>query len=219
MIVTPIQGAKGDPIAEVDGILCLFDRKGLQPEAGVPVEVMISHTPPYRWHPRHAEMSEEEKGRHPPTIAFLILRPVTADDVLIEHEGFECAGSMCRTTAYVTEEARARLKREHGRTVGWLTPGRTPVIEASNVNAGSTWGIARKPLTPGTVYVSLSDLREGRNRVTGIPDLEQLDSRILGSLYRRRVAPAAPRRISTDRSRRGGRCESATSGEPGSRGP
>ncbi|RVU15455.1 hypothetical protein [Methylobacterium oryzihabitans] len=208
--MTPIQSQKGDPIAEIDAILCLFDRKGLQPEAGVPVEVMISHAPPYRWHLRYAEMSEE-KGLHPPTIAFLILRPITTDDVLIEHEGFECAGSMARASARVTDEADARLKREHGRTVGWLAPGRTPVIEASNVNAGSTWGIARKPLTPGTVYVSLSDLREGRNRVTGIPDLEPLDPRILGSLYRRRVAPAASRRISTDRSRRGGRGEPATS--------
>ncbi len=76
MIVTPIKGRTGEPIATHDGILFLFDRRAPQPEIGTPVEIMISHAPPHRYRPGYWALSEADKGKpeNRPTIPCLIVR-------------------------------------------------------------------------------------------------------------------------------------------------
>ena len=79
MIVTPIQGRNGEPIAAHDGILFLFDRRAPQPPIGTPVEVMISHAPNRRYRPDYWDLSEidKDKPENRPTVPFLIVRPVS----------------------------------------------------------------------------------------------------------------------------------------------
>ena len=76
-------------------------------------------------------------GTHPKG---LVVEPVTPDHVLTEHKGFECAGSMCQTTA-------------SSPVLGFLTPGRVESLipVADNVNVG--WGarsLHGKPLASST---------------------------------------------------------------------
>ncbi|BAQ50369.1 hypothetical protein [Methylobacterium aquaticum] len=210
MIVTPIQGRKGDPIATHDGILFLFDRRAPQPAIGTPVEVMISHAPPRRFAPDYALMSKEDRQRNPPTIPFLIVRPVTGDDCLVRHRGFECSGSMCQTTASVEDRSRDEVHRRLGTPLGWLTPGRSPVIVAENVNRGSAWQQPLQPRTPGLAYVTAADVRQGLQRICGVPDLDQIDPETLAEVVRQRprrsAASSEPRRtVDTLTSRRGQR--------------
>lgn len=188
-MVRTARGRKGDVICEIDGILCLFPRRIEQPAPDRDIEVMITHHPNLVWPDDHPDMSA---GR--PTLGYLFVAPVTDDHVLVAHKGFECSGSMCRTTADVDPAGDAAIKARLGRTVGWLTPGRSPVVEVSNVNVG--WNYTdpktgeikrqehRQPI-PGLAYVSLADLRDGKNRVAGLPDLSQVDPRILAMLKRR----------------------------------
>jgi hypothetical protein len=88
--------------------------------------------------------------------AGFIVEPVTSEYDLVEHTGFECAGSMCCTTARTTH------------TFSWITPGRIQnlVHVADNVNAGTTWNIAQTKLQPGKVYV-----KHGEQRAAGIPEM------------------------------------------------
>jgi hypothetical protein len=187
MLAKVIRGRKGDPICEIDGILCLFDRRAPQPTIGETVEVMITHHPVRRFHPEYFDRDEAFRQANPPTVPFLFVRPVTADDVLLSHKGFECSGSMCSTTASVIEADWRAMERLYGRAVTWLTPGRSPVIETDNVNARI--GQSR-PLVPGRAFVSLADVRAGRQRICGLPDLDQVDPVILAMLVRRKSAQA-----------------------------
>lgn len=201
MIVRTARGRKGDTICDIDGILCLFPRKMVQPEPGIDLEVMITHHPNPIWPDLPSDAPDEVRQANPPKIGFLFVAPVTDDHVLVSHKGFECSGSMCRTTASVDAAGDAAVKSRSGRTVGWLTPGRSPVIETDNVNVGWSYldrktGEYRKqehcdPI-PGLAYVSLADLRDGKNRVCGLPDLTHVDPRILAMLKRRtRTRPEA----------------------------
>jgi hypothetical protein len=95
-------------------------------------------------------------GTHP---TGFVVEPVTADYVLVQHRGFECAGSMCCTEAYAPN-------------FGWITPGRVMNIvrTADNVNA-SFYKRAPTPLTPGAVYI-----RRGETRAAGLPDLSMVNT-------------------------------------------
>ncbi len=194
MIVRTARGRKGDTICDIDGILCLFPRKFAQPEPGIDLEVMITHHPNPIWPDLPSDAPDEVRQANPPKIGFLFVAPVTDDHVLVSHKGFECSGSMCRTTASVDERGEAVVKARLGRHVGWLTPGRSPVVEVSNVNVG--WhGQKRRDPIPGLAYVSLVDLRDGKNRVCGLPDLTHVDPRILAMLKRRISPVSAPRGV------------------------
>jgi hypothetical protein len=88
---------------------------------------------------------------------------------------------MCRTTARVTQESDARLEQLCGHGLGWITPGRTPVDEVSNVNAR----FDRRepyPLRPGQAYVSQSEVMQGLHRITGVPHLALLDGHVLSRM-------------------------------------
>lgn len=92
--------------------------------------------------------------------AGFIVEPVGPEHVLVEHKGFECSGSMCRTTA------RGRVI-ETDRPI-FLTPGRVEDLlhVADNVNVG--WhGQAEAPLVPGKVWVT-----RGENRAAGLDELD-----------------------------------------------
>lgn len=95
-------------------------------------------------------------GKH--TQGFIVMP--TTNCVLVEHTGFECAGTMCSTTASVKDLA----------SPGWLTPGRVGdlVHVAQNVNVG--WGQERRPKNPGRVFVAI-----GENRAAGLPDVCDVD--------------------------------------------
>lgn len=189
MIIRTARGRKGDVICNIDGILCLFPRKLAQPEPAIDLEVMITHHPTPIWPDLPSDASVEVVRANPPRLGYLFVAPVTDDHVLVSHKGFECSGSMCRTTARVDERGDAAVKARLGRGVGWLTPGRSPVIETDNVNVGWHGQQYREP-KPGLAYVSLTDLRDGKNRVCGLPDLAHVDPRILAML-RRPTARAA----------------------------
>lgn len=125
---------------------CLFvlsNNKDINPAAldGVTTEYMIVR----------------QLGAHP---TGFVVEPVTADYDLVTHRGFECAGSMCRTTARTIHYERPMI-----------TPGRCenllPVAE--NVNSRFN-NKADTPLTPGLVYV-----RKGEQRAAGIARLKDVD--------------------------------------------
>lgn len=71
------------------------------------------------------------------------------------------------------------------------------MVETDNVNVG--WAYLdrktgeskkqeyREPL-PGKAYVSLTDLRDGKNRICGLPDISQVAPHILAMLKRRAAA-------------------------------
>lgn len=184
MLVKTMRGRKGDVVCDVEGILCLFPRGMVPPEPGQMVEVMITHHPNPKWPDIPSDASDEIRKANPPTISLLFVALVTDDHVLVSHKGFECSGSMCRTTAHVDKAGNAAVKVRLGRDVCWLTPGRSPVIEVSNVNVGWHGQNYVDPI-PGLAFVSLTDLRDGKNRICGLPDLSQVDRRVLAMLKRR----------------------------------
>lgn len=135
------------PIARIDGMVCFFE--GEQPEIGSEVEAMI--------------VMPGKKG------TTLRLRLVRHDDVLIYHDGFECSGSMCRTTAL------AHIQGKTGpRDYITLTPGRSGIYVADNVNCGFH-GLPYFPCIPGKVYVRDGDINRGTVRIQGLDSVEDMD--------------------------------------------
>lgn len=195
MMVRTCRGRKGDVVCEIEGILCLFPRRMEQPEADRDIDVMITHHPNPVWVEAADGATEYGLPKRTPTIGFLFVAPVTDDHVLVSHKGFECCGSMCRTTARIDPAGEARLKARFGRGVGWLTPGRSPVIETDNVNVGWSYADSRtgemrrqewREPVPSLAFVSMTDLRDGKNRVCGLPDLSHVDPLVLRMVKRRR---------------------------------
>lgn len=161
LIVTPVQSRKkpGEIIAFLGKQMCFFEKKDRIPEVDKPVEVMITN----------AIYGRREDGMRDFNRVFaLILRVVTSKFTLIEHDGFECFGTMCQTTATMTGP-RELLERfySHGKTykpteriIGpWLTPGRSQIYEAGNVNA--PYDHPYVPLRPGRAWVSTKKLEDG----------------------------------------------------------
>lgn len=104
MKVRTARGRKGDTICDIDGILCLFPRRIEQPAPDQDIEVMITHHPNPIWPDLPYDAPEEVRRANPPRIGFLFVAPVTEDHVLVSHKGFECSGSMCRTTARINQD-------------------------------------------------------------------------------------------------------------------
>jgi hypothetical protein len=162
MIVTPTIG-KSRLIARVDGVLGIFDDKFEQPQVGQPVEVMISGVCYNRCDDGYVD---------PDSVRFVFLRVVTPDLVEISHDGFECSGTMCRTLAHAKYD---------NRTI-YLTPGRTGVWVADNVNVGwktLSGTIERQELRPGVCYVEAARINKGGAvRVEGVGSINELDFRV-----------------------------------------
>lgn len=174
LMVTPEASKRreGQVIAFIGKQLCFFEKDAPQPEINKPIEVMITR----------ALYNRTENGyyKHDSVMA-LLLREATDDYVLIPHDGFECSGSMCRTTAaswMTPDEMRivgitpnSKLSRPRD-LVANLTPGRTDVWEASNVNS-SFDRLARMPLRPGKAWVRRSALTDGNFvRIEGLARVE-----------------------------------------------
>ena len=152
----------------------IFDRRQPLPEVGQECEAMIC---------KSLRRADVEKQRCCDWA--LLLQPVTEDNRLVRHNGFECAGSMCRTTANITHDpARPRSR-------AMITPGRTPVYYVDNVNVSvyqRQQGQARKPVA-GYAYLSAKDEAEGHIRICGVPEVSDLDPCYLPEV--RRQHPAA----------------------------
>lgn len=146
-------------IASYAGVLFLFDRDAPQPVAGQAVEAMITH------HRRAKDGA----------LSALVVRPVTANDMLVRHAGFTGRTDERPTTAMIYQDDRAMLARDVGVSVSILTPGRSPVRKSRYFPNG-TFAL----LTPGRAYVAKTDLLEGLSRICGLPTLEDVDERVLG---------------------------------------
>lgn len=159
MFVTPrasrIPGKR--PVAFLGDQLSFFER-GVEVEIGRTIEVMIAGILLHR----EIDTNAAEQKTH---LHAILLRPVTSEHRLVAHKGFECSGSMCRTTADLVEKTNR---------VVYLTPGRTTVVEADNVNVG--WqGQTADPLVPGHVWVNVADYERairlgGPLRALGLAD-------------------------------------------------
>jgi hypothetical protein len=164
LIVIPEESKRhpGRLVAFIGRQVCFFEKNGQQPVAGEPVEVMITR-PLYR---------RQENGYfdHSQLIA-LVVRPVTDDDILVDHKGFECSGSMCRTTATTMLDNRIVL----------LTPGRTDVWVAENVSP-RFYGNELIERRPGKAWISRTKRNEGAARLEG---LARIDDAIYAGVVRR----------------------------------
>lgn len=149
--------------------LCFFEDDGYIPKIGETVEVMITR-PIF---PKYTEFDVKEatdRGDNyiPHEGAFnrsrlvaILVKPVDPyAHQLMAIEGFECSGSMCRTTtrAVLTDGSRAIPKEEIQDRSKYpniinLTPGRCGIHEANNVNAGPTSRQPFQELIPTNVYV------------------------------------------------------------------
>lgn len=129
------------------------------PEVGKPIEVMATRV--------LYKKTDEGRYDHQNVLA-ICLRPVTGF-ALIRHNGFECSGSMCSTTA--------QGYHANGESGPWLTPGRTGIFEASNVNAGSTWKQKYVARRPGYVWVDKEKYIRGHFplRAEGVSRIEDTE--------------------------------------------
>jgi hypothetical protein len=155
LMVRPVESKKkpGNVIAFIGRQMCFFENKEPQPPIGETVEVMILKPIYARKPDGHFDFRR---------VFALILRVVTPEWTLIEHDGFECSGSMCRTTARMTGPKELVDRHYSGGIGPWLTPGRCEVFEAGNVNVGTgPCDHPYVPLRPGRVWVSTERLMAG----------------------------------------------------------
>lgn len=106
-----------------------------QPTEGQDLEVMLTGTAYFK--DSHGNFDYNR-------LKCLFIRAVNPTvDIPIQYEGFECSGSMCSTLSTV--------KTDDGKSIA-ISPGRTGVYEADNVNVG--WhGQTLKPLRPGAGWM------------------------------------------------------------------
>jgi hypothetical protein len=166
-------GKNGSLIASGDGCLFLFDRTVPQPVLGESVEAMITH------HLRARDGA----------IA-LVVRPVTADDVLVRHAGFIFRRDDRPTAAMIYHDDRAMLAREVGVIANMLTPGRSPVPKSRHFPNG-TFNLLR----PGRAYIAKSDLIAGLSRICGLPTLDDVDEILIGKHSRMKPTRSAMTRL------------------------
>jgi len=204
LMVTALASNKrvGQVVAFIGKQLCFFEDDGYIPTIGEKVEVMISRPiyPRYNAHDieqlkiHHGEnytgyIPEEgviNRGR----LMAVLVRPVEPDKhQLMAIDGFECSGSMCRTTtnAVITDGSRALPKTmkwdQYGTPIS-LTPGRCGIREAMNANAGNTWKVPYSPLIPTNVYVD-KQLMEERRTMFYISGMTRVEDCTYFSLFKR----------------------------------
>lgn len=156
MKVTPIRNRnpKSDNLmAIINGYPAWFPFDE-QPTEGQELEVMITGVAYFKHESGHIDYSR---------LKCVFVRAVNpAVDIPIKYEGFECSGSMCSTLSTV--------KTPDGKSIA-ISPGRTGVYEADNVNVG--WhGQTRKPLRPGNGWMRRLPGRIGR--LEGVEHFSQL---------------------------------------------
>lgn len=186
-LMARIQPNRRDPskaIAFIGSQLCFLERDSIVPAMGDVVEVMVTRA--------MYAMNEFGHPDHKSLRALMIEVVDPARHMLVAIDGFECSGSMCRTTArgHGTDGSRPltddemhppKLKGETTsawceRTRGsmWLTPGRCGIVEVGNVNVGFN-GQERRTTIPTNVWVSRAEHAEKSGcgvRVAGISRIE-----------------------------------------------
>lgn len=208
IIVKPVPSHKrpGQCVAFIGKQLCFFELDGIQPPPGVPVEVMITRplhakklyqSPPGSSYPSSPDDPQYVIDKC--KLTAVLIQPVEPEKhILVAIDGFECSGSMCSTTAQgvITtgdgpwtpaqvwphrrkdKVINSKAERIVEPTRLSLTPGRSGVICADNVNAGSTWKQPYQKLTPTNVYVERSIYEEKHGycvRVAGLTRPEDCD--------------------------------------------
>ena len=190
----------GDNVAMVGGQLCFFERGTPIPAIGETVEVMIVR-------PIHP-MGTVERSAYKDFERLTGLEVRVVDRTkhqLVAIDGFECSGSMCSTTAFgaVTDGSRPLVRSDVMVGIGrgcrdlvdnfTITPGRSRIVEADNVNARRG---EEKPRTPTNVWVDI-DPRTGRAqrqprggcvRVAGLTRVEDLECAHLVRRTQRAIA-------------------------------
>lgn len=143
----------GSPLAIIEGIPAYFP-DSMPQMVGTTVEVMVTGILFHR----------DERGYLTGNPKCLFIRPVLSSDTKVAFRGFECIGSMCTTTSQAT------IVETNKPT--WLTPGRTGVYVAENVNA-NFYKLPPNPLVPGIGYV----IRDGEHnqRLEGLDDFRSLE--------------------------------------------
>lgn len=187
LMVTPVPSHKkpGQFVAFIEKQLCFFENNTIIPPVNVPVEVMITRP----LHPLNFDevpyQDEQGNKRYPinyQRLTALLIQVVDRDKhELIAIDGFETSGSMCRTTANgfrVTDMQHRHYTLQEVMT--WrkcdrytLTPGRSHIREAANVNAGATWKQPYLPKHPTNVWVTRENMERGNPlRVEGLTRIE-----------------------------------------------
>lgn len=208
-LLARIQANRRDPsrvVAFIGPQLCFLDRGVPLPAIGSEIEVMVTQAA-YGVHPAdHAWPGAADRS----VLRGLTIRPVDrALHALVAIDGFECAGTMCSTTAHgretdgsrplTAEEAYPRPRKGESREAFrardagsmWLTPGRCDVAVADNVNVRHDRSDAR-PLRPMNVWVERALVRERSGCGVRILGLSSLDDADWSPLVRR---PAGQGRI------------------------
>jgi len=160
--ITPVVGRNKSLVCLLDGILYLLDHqhRGLvAPEVEIEVMVLNGTLP-------------DSRGKIPA----LIVRPITNDDILVEHGGFQHDGKTTRAALAVHSDTF--IKRACGRGLGWVSPGRTPVPISKS-------GPRRLPPIPDKAYVTRRDIRDGHQRICGVPSISCLNKEFVRSIIRR----------------------------------
>lgn len=174
-------------VAFIGSQICFLERGSAIPAIGTTTEVMITR----------AMYGQNEFG-HPnyKGLRGLMIEVVDpAKHMLVAIDGFECSGSMCRTTAHGRETDGRRVLTSNDmyppkrpgesttawcdRTRGsmWLTPGRTDIFVAENVNAR----FDRReptPTRPTNVWINRAQFAEKSGcgvRVHGLSRIEDGD--------------------------------------------
>lgn len=181
LIVTPVESKRraGQVIAFLGNQICFFESGTPQPPVGVPVEVMITRPLYYR-----NDAGGYDWNR---LMALLVEAVDPMKHLLVAIEGFECSGSMCSTTALGCLSSGSPISREEvwsgSKSSSRLdvTPGRTHVRVANNVNAGRTWRVPYKQLIPTNVYIERELFKEKRTmiRAAGLTRVEDGEYRHL----------------------------------------
>lgn len=214
LMVTPVPSRrqKGAVVAFIGKQLCLFERGTPIPPVGVPVEVMITRSIFGRLGPNDPgpEPIKREDGslqygfdyKRLSSVLIEVVDPVK--HMLVAIDGFECSGTMCRTTAHGVETDGSRpitleeahppkLKNEsahqwidrtrHIKNM-WLTPGRSDIFVASNVNAGTTWNVPYTAKRPTNVYVERRIVEEKAGCGVRIAGLTRVKDSEYSHLYK-----------------------------------
>ena len=194
-----IEANRRDPskiVAFIGTQLCFLERTSTVPAVGKEVEVMITRAV-YGKYPEGHDWAGRTDTSKLTALMVEVVDPTR--HALIAIDGFECIGSMCRTTAHgretngtrpLTSEEIYPAKRPgetasawSKRTTGsiWLTPGRCDVFVAENVNASFN---KREPTPrrPMNVWVERASMKTSPVRVAG---LSSLDDAIWSPLVRR----------------------------------
>lgn len=194
-LVARIQRNRRDPskrVAFIGRQLCFLDRRFPVLDPGTEIEVMVVQAS-YGIYPDDHQWAGSTNRF---ALRGLMIQPVDrALHALVAIDGFECSGTMCRTTAHgretdgsralTSEEVYPRIRpgesisawNARDRGTMWLTPGRTDVFVAENVNAR----FDRReptPLRPMNVWVERSQIAEKSGcgvRVLGLSSLDDAD--------------------------------------------